>query len=478
MYLQKNIEVNSSAVKTFGAISLSSYFIDSAEVRYTSDRIILSKNIKDFNLLIDLCFDVLLTDPNLQKTFNLSDKLADDNFKTWFENDNVYYLDSLNADATKRAELISLRSEVISRLGGLTNLIQKSIIPFSTNTINELTKLKEINNPALIAEVNNILGSLTTMKGTDIKIKLLKLKTDYDSLLNQTQKNKLDEVSKFIDSYYDNFKELISFYSGLKKSNYEDFTLTQDQYYAMKFIILKFLDLAKNQYPNDVIATVIDFMIENTIVQYTDVSGNSKTEVTATTADRGYLTIDIESLVSAIDQKFSSTSKMGIGVYLQPFFSVGTNYASFLKNNLLTTDQSGASKSLANLYFASEKIGIKWKIYNWKYTHSFSAGQSYNYYGITKYWLRPQPKPAFNDIHILVYGSGLLYNISNLKSDNTFNYAVAGAGLGFTFFNGLSANIGFACPFTDNKFESKNVYFNLGFDIPIIEYIGALAKKN
>ena len=145
MYLQKNIEVNSSAVKTFGEISLSSYFIDSAEVRYTSDRIILSKNIKDFNLLIDLCFDVLLTDPNLQKTFNLSDKLADDNFKTWFENDNVYYLDSLNADATKRAELISLRSEVISRLGGLTNLIQKSIIPFSTNTINELTKLKEIN---------------------------------------------------------------------------------------------------------------------------------------------------------------------------------------------------------------------------------------------------------------------------------------------------------------------------------------------
>ena len=80
-------------------------------------------------------------------------------------------------------------------------------------------------------------------------------------------------------------------------------------------------------------------------------------------------------------------------------------------------------------------------------------------------------------MHLMVYGSGLLYNLVDLKSNDDWNQAVVGTGIGVTFFNGLSANIGVAVPFTDNNFKSENAYLNIGFDIPIIEYIGALSKK-
>ena len=91
--------------------------------------------------------------------------------------------------------------------------------------------------------------------------------------------------------------------------------------------------------------------------------------------------------------------------------------------------------------------------------------------------MRPPPKPTVSDIHLFAYGSGLLYNIANLKSTDNFNYAIAGAGFGMTFFNGLTANFSVACPFTDNKFYSNNTFLNLGFDIPIVEYIAGLRKK-
>jgi len=80
-------------------------------------------------------------------------------------------------------------------------------------------------------------------------------------------------------------------------------------------------------------------------------------------------------------------------------------------------------------------------------------------------------------IPIIIIGSGLLYNIVNLKSDNNFNYALIGTGVGLTFYNGLSVNAGLGCPYTDNRFDlTKNMFFNLGIDIPIIDYITSLNK--
>jgi len=269
---------------------------------------------------------------------------------------------------------------------------------------------------------------------------------------------------------------LLQFYSNLKKSDYKDFTLTKDQYYALKFITIDFLKVAKNQFKNDVVATVINFMLENTLLEYAEGGQNIQTtEKDATSADRGYLYIDIEAVISAVSQHFKPSDKKG--KYVQLFFSIGTNQASFLHTNTLTTNEQNLPKSLGNLYYATEKLGLKWKIWNEKYRRSFAPGETYTYYSSTlNSWKRPQPKPAISDIHLMVYSSGLLYNLVNLKSNDSFNYAIAGTGLGITFFNGLALNVGIACPYTDKRFNSRNMFVNFGIDIPIIDYLSALTK--
>lgn len=475
LYIKQNLKETSSN-KTRGTIAISENFFEEAKVSYKSNKIRISDSIKDFNILIDLCYDIILNDVNLQRNFKFKEDFKEKDFKVWYDSDNAYGLEYSTASALRKTELNNLKTEVTNRLTELSSLAK-----VGTDITTSLNDLKNSSNSNLKDRANEILNSLSNLTGAEISTKINKIKTDFSSILTTSQTDALTATEKAITTNYDNYKELISFYSGLKKSNYRDFTLTKDQYYAMKFVITQFLDLAKNQYENDVVSTVIDFMLENTLVEYEDENnGTQKLEEKVTNNDKGYLYIDIESLVSTINQKFSPINRKGLGVYVLPYFSIGTNYASFIGKNSLTTDATGSAKSLTNLYYASEKIGVKWKIWNWQYTHSFGAGENYRYYNrnkTTRYWKRPQPKPTISDIHLFAYGSGLLYNIANLKSTDNFNYAFAGTGFGMTFFNGLTANISVACPFTDNKFYSNNTFLNLGFDIPIVEYISGLSRK-
>jgi hypothetical protein len=474
-YVQQNLQ-KTTHTKSFGTLTISENIIEDAKVSYKSNAIKISDKVKDFNILIDLCYDIILNDANLQKIFKFKEDSKDNDFKVWYDSDNAFALEYSAANEARKAELTNLKAEVVIKLTELSSLVK-----VGNDIAATLNDLKTSSDAGLKAKANEILSSLSDLTGGEITAKINKINTDFAAVLTPAQKDAVTAVAGAINANYDSYKQLISFYSGLRKSNYKDFTLTKDQYYAMKFVITQFLDLAKNQYENDVVATVIDFMLENTLVEYADgADGTQKLEENSTNNDKGYLYIDIESLISAVNQKFSPTNRKGLGVYVLPFFSIGTNYASFTGTNSLTTDATGAAKSLSNLYFASEKIGIKWKIWNWQYTHSFGAGENFRYYNSKKtsrYWLRPQPKPTVSDIHLFAYGSGLLYNIANLKSTDNFNYAIAGAGIGMTFFNGLTANFSLACPFTDNKFYSNNTFLNLGFDIPIVEYIAGLRKK-
>lgn len=475
LYIQRDL-ATTTKTKTLGTLTLSDNFIETAKVNYISDGTLkITSGVKDFNIIMDLCYDIILNDASLQKAFKFKDDLSDDDFKTWYDSDNAYLIDYTKAEGVRKTELDNLRIELKARLNDLTKLVK-----VRDDIMTSLNDLKSSPDKKLNEKANELLSSLSDLSGEDIASKLNELQTSFSGVLTADQNTALTKVASLIDNNYDNFKELAAFYSGLKKSKYKDFTLTKEQYYSMKYVMIQFLDLAKNQYDNNAVATVIDFMLENTLVEYSDNSGTQKLEDDVTNNDKGYLYIDIESLISSIDQKFSPNNKKGRGVYVSPFLSLGTNYASFLGTNTLATVGSGDTKSLANLYFASEKIGIKWKIWNWKYTRSFGTGENFKYYncsGKSRYWLRPQPKPMINDIHLFAYGSGLLYNIANLKSTENFNYAIAGGGLGMTFFNGLTANVSLACPITGNEFYSDNIFFNFGFDIPIVEYIAALKKK-
>jgi hypothetical protein len=192
--------------------------------------------------------------------------------------------------------------------------------------------------------------------------------------------------------------------------------------------------------------------------------------------------IDVEAIILAFEDKFyaaniSSITKYKIGV--KPFFTIGLNYGYFVnQNNSFNFDNN--SKNLTQIALASEKVGVKFIFSDFKYTRSHPPLEWYKYRGSYRRWLNPVAKPLINNFYGMIYGSGILYNIVNLKSETNFNYAITGAALGLEFFNGLEFNLGYAMPIVpkDNIGEMLDKGFiNIGFDIPIFEYLKAARDK-
>ncbi|CAM1355560.1 hypothetical protein [Tenacibaculum ascidiaceicola] len=441
-----------------------------------------------FNLLVDLCFKIVAeNEDKFQKQFKFKNSLENVSFKRWYDSDNVFELEMYKAlgcpyiDEDRIQKFHCKKNPTrVNELNDLKQKVTKSIedILIVSNQAEELIDLgKKINDTGLRKEIDTLVTKITESKGSEISLEVDALKSKYSNLLSNEQESYLAKLSSLVNSNFDEYKNLYDFYKGLKKSQFKDFTMTQNQYYSMKYLIIEFISVAKNQYPNDAISTVLDFLLENTLVEFNDSSGNLVNEDQNNSKNIGYLYVDIESIISTIDQRFNSIKKRKITKYITPFFSMGVNYASFSNNNNLIDNEASGTSSIGSLYYASEKIGIKWKLWNWKYTHAFEAGESFKYYNKQTYWLRPQEEPLVSDVYIFGYASGLLYNLVDLKSEENFDYALVGAGVGMTFFNGLSANISVSSPVVDNSISSKNSFVNFGLDIPIIEYISALTKK-
>ena len=307
-----------------------------------------------------------------------------------------------------------------------------------------------------------------------------KADNEYQKLLKGKDSTNVKACKKIIDDQLiafiktvDATKEVGKLFNNLRAKSQGLTDLTEEQYIAMRNLIKEFIEIIRFNYNSSVVANISDFVLDYTLIEYNQDASKKST-----------LYVDIESLISALDKQYNSKSRkssVASGWFLlnpRPFFSIGTNYASFVNTNTLSKDDNGNAQNLQNLYFASEKIGFKIKFFDLKYSRSFEPGEKFKYMGTERVWLRPQKQSLISDMHLMVYGSGLLYNIANLKSNDNFNYAIVGSSIGMTFFNGLSANVGIACPYTDKKFNQDNMYINFGFDIPIIDYISALTKKN
>ena len=86
-----------------------------------------------------------------------------------------------------------------------------------------------------------------------------------------------------------------------------------------------------------------------------------------------------------------------------------------------------------------------------------------------------------SDVYALVYGSGLLYQLLDLRTSNNFDDPIMGLGLGVSFFNALDFNIGYNWPLKDDgglfdKFSSEALW-TISFDVRISEYLARLTKK-
>lgn len=436
---------------------------------------IRTDEVKIFNIRMDMCLDILLnSNDELLKSFKFKESLDNEYYKSWYKNDNAYLKAIKANNGVDEAHWVSERVLLEGKITAFLDLASQ--LKDIGNTVTTATS-----NPyALKDELDKLLNSIYTSSAAELTKELSNLENTFGYTMDAKLKEDIIGVKTYLNDNSEVFVQLFNFYKGLEKSKFKEFTMTKEQYNAMKYILLEFIDVAKNQYVNnDVISNVLEFLLEYTIVEYADENGTliREDEVKPNVAEqRGYLYVDIASLITAIDANLGSIKRKGILNYVSPFFSIGTNYASFDGGNNLGLDANGNAQDINDLYFASEKLGIKWKLWNWKYTHSFEAGESFNYYGYRKrIWRRPQQEPLISDLYMMAYGSGLLYNLVDLKSEDGFDYAIFGAGIGLTFYNGLAVNIGYASPLVDKQLD--NGFVNVGLDIPIIEYIGALSKK-
>lgn len=190
--------------------------------------------------------------------------------------------------------------------------------------------------------------------------------------------------------------------------------------------------------------------------------------------------IDVEAIILSLEEEFydkSLTSLKNTWIGVKPYFIIGLNHAIFTGDDVTILDDD-ASNSLTDVSFVGEKLGLKFVLADWKYKRSHAPLEWYKYRGNYIRYRAPQPEPLINDFYLHLFGSGILYNVVNLKSKDNFDFAIIGAGLGITFFNDMELNISYSIPIIENSLSSENSMINLGFDIPIFEYITAFRKKN
>lgn len=195
---------------------------------------------------------------------------------------------------------------------------------------------------------------------------------------------------------------------------------------------------------------------------------------TYTNVDTSGNKIDInveEIIVRLYDSFISGKSKK----FASFFFTIGINTTLNTEGSERLVDSQG--NPVDNLVFAGEKLGVKLNIINFEknsqdtFAKAVNEGEAPN--------LEDKVKPIFTDIYFSAYTSGLLYNLVNTtNADEKLGGYMLGTSLGTTFFNNMDFNVfvNFYATKTQD-FQFRNSLIGISWDIPIIEYIGALTKK-
>lgn len=245
------------------------------------------------------------------------------------------------------------------------------------------------------------------------------------------------------------------------------FTFNEQQIESTKKLMGRFIDYLDKSGRFSVAAVYLRSIVDN--VSYKEADSIERKPAT--------ISLSFESVLYSLKDQLVKPSQLYRTRYFQPYINIGVNYSGFLFPNALNVAEDGTTSTLKGMTFASEKIGIKYKIINREYTRSFKPGIVYKYYGHNWSWDRPQPQGFIDDLFLDIHTGGLLYNVVNLKTEDSFNFPYVGCGIGVRTFNGLTFSGAFNVPYTGNSFRKENVFITFGIDIPIIEYITAIRSK-
>lgn len=327
-------------------------------------------------------------------------------------------------------------NELITRIQKNYSIDSKSqklsdIIFLLNNKVIPLLQKNLKYNPDLFEKITEIEGTVDVLAQNF-------LKSDSTTFKN----NKSEQIQGFI-------KLVSTLYEFDKAPTYSDY--------------LNLLSDIDNLFTNQEIKTALSSLnsyVKNNVVINKDVNGKE------------VIDFNIESFL----QKLSTTSSDRIRRF-QFHFTVGANNVFFL-NELNFSDGT----KINNNSFISEKIGIKFKIINQGAWTPKNIGESYGSIGFRYIKTTPPKEPLVSNIHLLVYGSGILYNITTTSTNKNFNYPIVGSGFGLTFYNALDVNLTIGLPLQSGlnfkqNFAISRSFIGLGFDIQFAEYINHLGKK-
>ncbi|MDX6189312.1 hypothetical protein SGQ83_08145 [Flavobacterium sp. Fl-318] len=175
-----------------------------------------------------------------------------------------------------------------------------------------------------------------------------------------------------------------------------------------------------------------------------------------------YVEIDVVSFLNELQQYYNRNNKAVFSLYL----SLGLDQNFFFKNFKISD-----TETINNISFASEKIGVKWRIANFKRFEGYENVVKDDVYLNKK-------APFINEIYSIVYGSGLLYNVANTTTNENFDFPHVGVGVGMRFYNALDVNLILGFPFVKDYNFGDNAFYGFGLDIPLGEYLEKLGSKN
>jgi hypothetical protein len=205
--------------------------------------------------------------------------------------------------------------------------------------------------------------------------------------------------------------------------------------------------------------------------------------------DSNSVTLKSEEIIEALYNRYGNVSfsfcQKLPSLKIAPYFTVGVNTGSWINTRyntkkdklnfgeyLPTDSVNGVIQPKQSFSNISEKIGFKIMV-------DFKAHRNVNY--TTSIKKHKALEPFVQDVHLLVYSSGILYNIYNTTTKNDFNYPLLGIATGLSFFNGLDVNYFLSSPIVSGeefyKYFDARLYHGLSLEIKIVEYISAIRKK-
>jgi len=409
----------------------------------------LQVNIPDFNKKIDEInnqVDTLvlsITTSNKQKETKIETikKQKERQYEIIAESDGFYneYLMSV---------LNKIENEKLFKTDSLDTLtISKAseIFPKIYSKVKSLVNNQDIHMSDIV-----YLDDYITDKMIELKIRDKQNDVLYDSIISQTKviipllKMRALENIKEIVSYDQELMNLFEFISNLNKL---------DEAETYQSIVNMLRDGSKKVENNLTAGEFKDgyVLFINAMKKYTLINPSEE-----------YVEIDVVSFLNDLQQYYNRNNKAVFSLYM----SLGLDQNFFFKNFKVSD-----TETINNISFASEKIGVKWRIANFKRFEGYENVVKDDVYLNKK-------APFINEIYSIIYGSGLLYTLANTTTNENFDFPHVGMGVGMRFYNALDVNLILGFPFVKNYNFGDNAFYGIGLDIPLGEYLEKLGSKN